>query len=1566
MTVRWKPLLILSGLFLVIAVVSVIAFAFKMIPRSSAEILTVGRAARAARQYENAEVHFKRALQKEAKNAAIHEEFAALYTEWSQHAPAAQVDDLKRKAAQEYELAADYGKNLKEPRRILLREAIAADDLAASAKWAKRVIELEPKDAEAHYVLGLEALELRSPPDVPEAKPHLEAVEKAGAAPVRIDWLRARIADLAGDHATRDETLAHARSVTLPADAGAVERMALLRLRLLDVVQGAPADTRAVTVGGGTVRTNLATVDPAVLAERIKALQIEVRAVIAMPPVPPARIIRLGGMVDRVQRSLTGLASQPPMGAGGKAPLTALVDSLDGDVDALYKKSLDDANRPELSLFLTYAEHLRFREKYEQCLAVVDRALRSATPNRSMNTDTVMALHAIAVESALSNVADEERFTKASPHIKGLLESHKDEFNGLGHLFQGAIDLEQSGVGTGPGKAKVVARSSEDQYRLRASALQHLERAATKLPKIAEAQARYGVALVLTGDQAYGRQFLQNALRQGTLAPQYQIWAAWSMVQAGYPEEAEPIVDQLMSEVTAGRSPRELEGTLDLLYAEIHQARRSPADLKKALSYYKQAVKAGEKASPAVQLRLAQIEVQLGHRDGALQRIAKLREVGQGLPAVEHLAVLILLDQGKKEEALKTLAAARAKFPDNDELVGVEAALLAKDNRPQEAERVLASYLNSHPNEVGMALMRAQILADQLKDVKQARLVLIAAAEQSVNSAPLVQLAVLDLRNGNRAAVAATIEKIRGRWKESATADLLEAQLALDKGNYSAAKTHFDNAIAKDPGNKLVKFIKAQMDVRNGDTPDAQGVLEGIVREGSTKEVDSGVTLMDAAQTALIQIELQSRDYDSVIQRLEGARAKDADGTLARSQRWQLAAALAAKGQWEKANVEVTALLDDAKAPPTNAELLRGANFYRFHGREELAANYLDKILAKDPNDSGAVVLRAYLYARAKKPTEGLALLRRAIDAAPKNEKPPAALFLMLAAIEYHVPPANDRTKRAMDAIELGLKAIPTSAELIQQGYRVLAFDGRAKDAVAFVESKTGDDSSSGLRKLLVEVYSDQKDYAAAERIVRGMLADNPDDSTLAANLIQLVAFQALRAADRGERDLARKLNESTAELVRGFRKQFPRDVIFLQAECDLASRQGDYPTAIECTRRMDELSKTSPNGPLNRARLYEIQSRLVEAAEAYEEALQRNERLVDVRLLLGRVRLRMGETAEAIRQAGLALAANADRVDAMLLHAQALVQSRESRDRVAANGAEAVRILNAAIKKNPKYAPAYHMLADLQRAAGQPSDAVATLEACLKQVPDDSVSLSQVVTLLTSPRGDGSRPTAAELDRAAAIAEAAAKRDQRGQLVLAVAIGYHKAGQLALALPWAEKAVAKSDVPITHLSFGDLYLSLAEGATEPSKAKQYFRQAVDQYDLVLKTQANSIEAINNKAWILHTHLGETDKALELAQGLLARSNAAVLPPEFFDTLGAIQQAKGQARDAEASYNTGLKVAPNHPVLNYRMAKLLAADRSRAEKANPFLERALAGRQRLSPSMASELDALAARAPQAN
>ncbi len=46
---------------------------------------------------------------------------------------------------------------------------------------------------------------------------------------------------------------------------------------------------------------------------------------------------------------------------------------------------------------------------------------------------------------------------------------------------------------------------------------------------------------------------------------------------------------------------------------------------------------------------------------------------------------------------------------------------------------------------------------------------------------------------------------------------------------------------------------------------------------------------------------------------------------------------------------------------------------------------------------------------------------------------------------------------------------------------------------------------------------------------------------------------------------------------------------------------------------------------------------------------------------------------------------------------------------------------------------------------------------------------------------------------------------------MLAAAVGFHKAGQLDLALPLSERAATLLDNPVAHLNLGDLLLSLAE-----------------------------------------------------------------------------------------------------------------------------------------------------------
>ena len=368
MTVRWKPLMILSGLFLVVALVGVIAITAAMMPRSSQGILKVARAARDAGRFPDAEIYYKQALQVEPRNATIHEEFAGMYRDWMRQADAEKRAGPPRRAAP----APDPGRQVRQGGpgargATLLRDAMDQDLAFDSVYWAKELLNVAPDDLDAHYVLAAEGLEERSP-NVPEVKRHLDVLEKGKAPAVRRLWIRARLAELAGDDAARAAALAEAQGAAgdgrgpgrrgrpvrpAPADGpgGPLRDPAGRRLaepvgRLLRAGQGA-GQARGPAAGAGRPPADPARADP----------------VVADGPLGQAAARRPEGGHRAGRRHRGGPGAGLPAGAGRRPPA-----------------------RPPDVLSPTPI-HLRLRGQPDRCLEVVDRALKS--PQASKRTATV-------------------------------------------------------------------------------------------------------------------------------------------------------------------------------------------------------------------------------------------------------------------------------------------------------------------------------------------------------------------------------------------------------------------------------------------------------------------------------------------------------------------------------------------------------------------------------------------------------------------------------------------------------------------------------------------------------------------------------------------------------------------------------------------------------------------------------------------------------------------------------------------------------------------------------------------------------------------------------------------------------------------------------------------------------------------------------------------------------------------------------------------------------------------------------------------------------------------------
>jgi predicted Zn-dependent protease len=1534
MSVRWRPLILLTALFVAVAAVGLLAIASVLLPGRAEDMVRLAQAETRAKKFDHAKIQYARALQSAPRDARIHLALASMLAEWSDHEPAMRPK-LRGDWLGALHNAAKHGKQMPEPRRLLMSDALASGEWMDAIRWAQELQPLTPDDFDARYVLAVSALE-QHPPDLAGARKHLSLIEEREPRRPRTLWARALAAEVAEDRAALEAVLDSFRSAPAEPGGDATDRMARIHLRSLDLRR---AD------------------DPAALATRIDAFAAEVNELSRIETeTAPARAREVSHAIEQAHRHLNKVSAAH---ASGRAVLAPRGEALAQAADATFRRTVESAPDGDLRPYQGYAEYLLYIERHSRCLEVVGQALKLPTAAAAVWVPTAMELREIGIKAALADDSDAARFDKAAPMIRELLASGNERYQALGHLFQGVIELEQSGLADAglSGAAGTAPRPAEATKA--ASALGHLRAAAEGLKDVATAQALYGVALILAREPALGRQYLQVAQRLGggQLDPRYQLWAAWSVLQAGYPEEAQPTVDRLMAQVDRGEIGPDLRPTLHMLKAEIHQARRTPEGLRGARAEFQKALDAGQPRTPALTMRLAHLDGMLGNNPAqAIQVIDEASRSDAAGPSAEQLAVLTLREHGRRDEAARRLEAARRTYPDNADLAGLDAALRLDAGKPDEAEALLAAFLKDHPGHDELIVLRSKILAGPLKRPEEARAPLLALADTAKTSTPLVHLALLDLGRRDFAAAEKTIAQIRKRWPDAAAADLLDAQRVLAGGDTKAGAKFLAAALQKDPNNKVALFWKARLDELGGSADEARQVFERLLSERPVKEIDDGLPLAVAAQWALATMALERQEFDAAIAGFEALLKDGQAADLARPARWNLALARAARGDVAAARAEVDQLLRDPKTTPE--ERVQAADFFRTHGDPAAASKQLDIVLASTPHHSGAVTYRALMLMGEGRAAEAVPLVRAALAA----DKAPAGLYLMLAALE-NLAKDPDAPARARTALDEGLVAYPDHADLLRARYQVMT-QANDPEAVAFIEARAKANPDGPASALLVEVYRDRRQFGEAVAQVEARLAKvgaaSAEAARLSARRIELLIGQA---TDVGPRDpsAAQELLRKAATRAAEARKAFPDDARFVEMDGDLALRTGDLQRAGRLAQELSDAQRGSTAGPLLAARVAAASGRPDEAARAYEEALRRSPARADVRLALSRAQLAAGRADDAVRQASAVLDVQRDDVQARVLKARALLAQPGEPPALEARRREAATLLEAAIQASPKYGEAYHLLSDLCTLRGDRAQAIALLRQCLDAVPGDDGALSLLVQRLAEPPAPGGAADPAQTAEAEKVAQARAGGDETGTACLSVAVGYHRAGRPELARPWAERAAAKLDRPIVHLTLGDIYLAEAETLHPAPAAEPLFQKAVARYEHVARQQPDSVEAINNKAWILHRYLDRNTEASEIAEALVRRTAPGSLPPDFYDTLGAIRESAGNRPGAEEAFTLGLRQAPEHPILNYHMGRLLAADPASAVRARPYLDKALQARAALPGAMAEDLDRVVAR-----
>ena len=440
----------------------------------------------------------------------------------------------------------------------------------------------------------------------------------------------------------------------------------------------------------------------------------------------PARVARLRSLLEQTQRALTARSAKLP--PDGKKAIDGLVDAIEVDLESIFKLALAEGRQPDLQTYLTYADHLRFRHQRDRCLEVIDQALKS--PQASRRTATARGdgpAHRGRRDGPGAGRRHRAIRQGRAAH-PGAARLPRAAVPGLGHLFAGSIDLDRSGLARELAGADAAARRARQaQPKLRDQRPQPPEdRRRSNCPR--SPRPRHGTASPWSspGSRTWAASTSRTPCDSAASIRSTSSGRPGRSSRPAIPRRPSRSSARCSSRSTRATLPRELEGTLHLLSGEIYQARRSPGRPEEG----RRGIRQGARRRPGR-------DADGHHAAGADRRAARpvrpspgadRRAAGAGQGKRDGRAARRpdpRGDRARRPRPARGSQTARGKYPRSPELAGLEAALLAKDGKPAEADAVLGRVPRApSPTTPTLVMMRAQIQAESLKNLDQARALL--------------------------------------------------------------------------------------------------------------------------------------------------------------------------------------------------------------------------------------------------------------------------------------------------------------------------------------------------------------------------------------------------------------------------------------------------------------------------------------------------------------------------------------------------------------------------------------------------------------------------------------------------------------------------------------------------------------------------------------------------------------------------------------------------------------------------------------------------------------------------
>jgi putative PEP-CTERM system TPR-repeat lipoprotein len=671
--------------------------------------------------------------------------------------------------------------------------------------------------------------------------------------------------------------------------------------------------------------------------------------------------------------------------------------------------------------------------------------------------------------------------------------------------------------------------------------------------------------------------------------------------------------------------------------------------------------------------------------------------------------------------------------------------------------------------------------------------------------------------------------------------------------------------------------------------------------------------------------------------------------------RRRLAEAYARSGDGVNAYREYTRAAD---LLPDDTDLQLTAGGFRLIARQfDDARAAADKVLARDPANVRALILRANAIAGLKNLDDAVKDVEEAIKLDPAGSE----LYTNLGALEMHRHNQTDAEAAFQRAVQVDPKSARAHAAL---GNFYWSTKRPADAERAFSKAVELDPRDAVSNRALALFYLSTGRSAEAEKPIKGISeAVSGVEGRLALADYYLLSGRSAEGA---------KVLEAAFSEKGGFVPAKSRQAALLYS-------QGRRDEAHKIVDELLVKDQGQPQALLLKARFLLLEQKPDEALVRAQAAVAADPQSARAFYLLGLIHMAKGNRDEATKAFGEVVRLNPR---------AAAAQAQLSRLHLAGgNVAASVQAAEQAVKNAPAVPEAHLVLARSLVATGNLTRAETELKQIERKYPNSSVVLSLLGNVYVNKKDyaqarrayeqaykqDGSLEALSGLVGLDLVANK--PQDARSRVDAQLARTPRSAPALVLAAKTygATRDVAKAESllrsaieadpsdPVVYGMLGQLYYTngrLAEGRAEfenllkqrPDSvsantmlaiilSKQgHAAEAKARYEKVLALDSHSVVAANNLAWMYAENGENLDTALQLAQAALAQ-----LPnqTEVRDTLALVYQKKGLPKLAIPLLQQNVDQEPKNPVYQYRLGVAQAND-GNSTAARNALQKALA------------------------